>query len=119
MKTTQQEFYANILRIVQILPSGSVTTYGELAKAAGRPNGARQIGRALYQLRSNDPNLFVPWWRVVNAAGKISVSDVALQQKLLQKEGVEFSQPGCIKDFDNVRFPVDLLHIDNEHHLKP
>ena len=52
------------------VPPGTVVTYGQLARLAGLPNGARQVGRILGNL-PRDTQL--PWHRVINAAGKISL----------------------------------------------
>lgn len=73
------------------IPPGRVITYGELARRAGMPNGARQVGRMLAQLPAGSQ---LPWHRVVNAQGKLSFPpDSAVfntQKELLEQEGVQF-----------------------------
>jgi methylated-DNA-protein-cysteine methyltransferase-like protein len=69
-----------------------VATYGQVAEVAGLPRRARLVGRALREL---DEGSDVPWHRVVNAAGKISIradglGHDELQAKLLRREGVRF-----------------------------
>ena len=75
------------------VPAGKIVTYGQLAELAGLPRAARLIG---YILRNLPSETRLPWHRVINAAGKISLgpeSDSGLQQRtLLQEEGVIFNQ---------------------------
>ena len=72
------------------IPAGRVIAYGQLAKLAGLTNGARQVGRILCNLPKAS-NL--PWHRVVNAQGKISLPQNSVahqeQQQRLIAEGVE------------------------------
>jgi methylated-DNA-protein-cysteine methyltransferase-like protein len=88
--TTYQRIYAVVRRI----PLGCVSTYGRVAIIA-RASGPRQVGYALHALRDDAS---VPWHRVVNAAGRISVGGAsAVTQRLkLHGEGVEFSVGGRI-----------------------
>jgi len=64
-------FYRRIYRVVRHIPKGRVATYGVVARLAGRPGAARTVGWALSALPDEGD---VPWWRVVNAAGRISLS---------------------------------------------
>src|SRR6188508_3325016 len=81
--------YERIYAMVRRVPRGRVATYGQIARLAGLPGHARQVGYALHALSSATA---VPWQRVVNAAGAISVraSGGLSQRLLLEKEGVEF-----------------------------
>ncbi len=84
-------FREAVLRVVRSVPAGKVTTYGEVAILAGRPNHARQVGAILYGLRDSEVD-DVPWQRVINAGGGISTYKVGsgeLQVALLRSEGVE------------------------------
>lgn len=85
--------YAAVMRI----PSGSVATYGQIARVADLPGRARQVGYALHALPDGSP---VPWQRVVNARGEISLSTLGGgaegQRRLLRAEGVEFDRRGRI-----------------------
>lgn len=88
--------YERIWAVVRRVPRGRVATYGQVARLAGLVNGARQAGYALHALR---PHTAVPWHRVVNAAGGISLSDVAgavTQRLLLEREGVRFDAAGRV-----------------------
>ncbi len=86
-----------IYAIVERIPRGCVATYGQIAKLAGLPNGARQIGYALSALPNPEE---IPWHRVVNAKGEISMRanpDYAeLQKQLLIAEKVCFDANGRI-----------------------
>ena len=82
--------YAKIYAVVRRIPRGRVATYGQVAKLAGLPGRARQVGYALHALRSSTG---VPWQRVVNASGSVSLPAMrggVTQRLLLQREGVEF-----------------------------
>jgi methylated-DNA-protein-cysteine methyltransferase-like protein len=77
---------------VRRIPKGWIATYGQVAAMAGLPRRARLVGRVLQLL---DPKTKIPWHRVVNARGEVSYSlsrngGDALQQRLLEREGIEF-----------------------------
>lgn len=63
----------------------------------GQPRAARAVGRALCALEDGSD---VPWWRVVNRNGEISIKCTihgpALQRALLEGEGIEFDRAGRI-----------------------
>jgi methylated-DNA-protein-cysteine methyltransferase related protein len=71
---------------IRKIPKGKVSTYGDVARAAGFPGCARQVVWALRNARG------LPWHRVVGAGGKISLTgENALEQRLrLESEGVVF-----------------------------
>lgn len=82
--SSYQAFYQIIARI----PAGKVATYGQIALLAGLPGQARQVGYALHAL----PNPELPWHRVVNARGRLSLRQGAeLQRSLLEAEGIQFT----------------------------
>ncbi len=96
MDTTPPHFYRQVYAVVRRIPRGRVTSYGRVARMLGRPNAARAVGYALAALankRETDPP--VPWYRVINHAGRISTPDMdggaSLQMKLLRAEGVVVS----------------------------
>ena len=79
-----------IVELIGAIPRGRVATYGQIAAMAGLANGARQVARLLHS--SSDKHR-LPWHRVINAAGSISLAPGAgfeLQRALLEKEGVVF-----------------------------
>jgi methylated-DNA-protein-cysteine methyltransferase-like protein len=79
-----------ILTAVKRIPRGRVSTYGNIAEVAGLPRRARLVGTVLRQTPSM---LKVPWFRVVNASGRISFpinSDAYERQRSqLEAEGIE------------------------------
>lgn len=89
--------YRRIYRAVRRIPCGCVATYGQVARAAGLPGGARQVGYALHALDESDG---VPWHRVINARGTISRRAdpmyVDLQRRMLEAEGVLFDANGRV-----------------------
>jgi methylated-DNA-protein-cysteine methyltransferase-like protein len=84
-------------RVVRRIPRGRVSTYGTVARAAGVPGAARQVGYALAALPDGTD---VPWQRVVNARGEVSPRRLPgpdlLQRKLLEAEGVRFDARGRV-----------------------
>lgn len=90
-------FYDRVYDAVRRIPAGRVTTYGHVAALCGNPRAARTVGWALHALPEDTD---VPWQRVVNAKGGISIGKVgvppALQRALLEDEGVEFRDNGTI-----------------------
>ncbi|OIO88927.1 MAG: hypothetical protein AUK03_15405 [Anaerolineae bacterium CG2_30_64_16] len=97
-------FFERVYLLVQQIPRGKVASYGQIAALLGHPRAARTVGWALNALtpaRAEE----VPWQRVINHAGRISISradmDATLQRQLLEEEGVEFDARG---DVDMRRF---------------
>jgi methylated-DNA-protein-cysteine methyltransferase related protein len=93
-------FKALVWKIVQQIPPGKVCSYGKIASLIPPPPGmdppdyqafgARWVGGAM----ANSPE-GVPWQRVVNAQGKISLKPgrgYEQQRQLLIEEGIEFDQ---------------------------
>jgi methylated-DNA-protein-cysteine methyltransferase related protein len=83
-----------VYAIVRRIPAGRVATYGQVATLAGFPGRARQVGYALAALPSGTA---VPWHRVINAQGRLSL-DVSIagsaglaQRQRLEAEGVRFA----------------------------
>jgi methylated-DNA-protein-cysteine methyltransferase-like protein len=87
-------FFRSVWDVVRRVPPGRVTTYGAVSGiVTGRPTAARTVGWALHAL----PEALVdevPWWRVINAAGRISTScrehSAEEQRARLEAEGVVF-----------------------------
>ncbi|MFZ5434637.1 MAG: MGMT family protein [Calditrichota bacterium] len=84
--------YRKIFRTIKKIPRGRVATYGQIARLSGFPGQARLVGYALHALR-NDVADDVPWYRVINAQGMVSLpneDDAELQRGLLRREGIVF-----------------------------
>ena len=83
------EFTALVVEIIKSIPKGKVATYGQVAKLAGSPRGARQVVRILHtQTRKHG----LAWHRMINSKGQIAIKDAygAEEQKSkLLAEGVE------------------------------
>ena len=84
-----------VLAVVKKVPYGKVASYGQIARITGGGTSARMVGYALAANHGKDP---VPWQRVINVKGKISLTgpDGAMQRQLLEDEGVIFSPQGVI-----------------------
>jgi methylated-DNA-protein-cysteine methyltransferase-like protein len=78
-------FEAAVKRVLRAVPKGDVVTYGEVALEAGYPRLSRAVGALL--ARGDDATL--PWWRVVNASGRLVPDHEAEQARRLRAEGVE------------------------------
>lgn len=91
--------YQQIYDVVRSIPPGKVASYGQIAEIVGRCS-ARMVGYALAALKTNGSLSDVPWQRVINAQGRISVHGDglgnAIQEQLLRQEGVEFDAHGCV-----------------------
>lgn len=79
------------------IPRGRVSTYGGIARLAGLPRQARLVGYALHRLGASTT---VPWHRVINASGRIALSDAqgaATTQRLrLIAEGIVVGPGGRV-----------------------
>jgi methylated-DNA-protein-cysteine methyltransferase related protein len=90
--------YERIYAVIRRIPAGRVATYGQIAELAGLAGHARQVGYALYALPERST---VPWHRVVNVRGRLSLGTVIpegdVEQRIrLEIEGVEFDAEGKI-----------------------
>jgi methylated-DNA-protein-cysteine methyltransferase-like protein len=92
------DFSFQVYRMVQKIPLGQVTTYGTIATLIYSPRAARAVGQALRASSWGD--LVVPWHRVINAQGKISIRGElerpVLQRLLLEEEGIPFDRCGRV-----------------------
>ena len=94
----QTSTFERIYEIVRQIPAGRVATYGQIAALLGPGMPPRIVGFALHGLADNSD---VPWHRVVNSKGKISLradrgAFDCLQHQLLHRESVVFDQTGKI-----------------------
>ena len=98
----REDFFAEVWEVARRIPAGRVATYGQLARLAGCPAGMddaafrafgpRWAGGAMAHCPDD-----VPWYRVVNAQGRISDRPGAERQRpLLEEEGVAFDARGRI-----------------------
>ena len=76
-----------VWQVVASIPQGTVATYGQIAELAAAPRGARRVGRVLAGLPAESR---LPWHRVVNARGRVSLPGEAgrRQRCRLRAEGI-------------------------------
>lgn len=92
-----RKFFDDVYKIASRIPKGKVASYGQIAFLLGKPFFARMVGQAM----ANTPEyLDIPAHRVVNKAGAMApgyaFGGVGKQRELLEKEGVTFTENGCI-----------------------
>jgi methylated-DNA-protein-cysteine methyltransferase-like protein len=90
--------YERIYRAVRKVPRGKVTTYGAIARMAGLPRQARLVGYALSALHDGSS---LPWHRVINAQGRLSLERAGrasgvTQRLRLEREGVKVDAAGRV-----------------------
>ena len=80
-----------IWQVIAMIPEGKVSTYGDIAKHAGLAKAARRVGMAL---RGLPEDTRIPWHRVINSQGRISLPEGSAsqykQRERLESEGVVF-----------------------------
>jgi methylated-DNA-protein-cysteine methyltransferase related protein len=84
------------------IPRGSVATYGDVARMAGSPRSAREVGRTMASLPEGSD---VPWWRVINRRGEIVLRADGMEEQAarLAAEGIDCGAGGRI-DLDRYRW---------------
>jgi methylated-DNA-protein-cysteine methyltransferase-like protein len=95
-KAPGDSFTRRACAVIKRIPRGRVATYGQLALLAGNPHGARQIVRVL---NSSSEKHNLPWHRVINREGKISLPrgrGYELQKAKLEDEGIAFDSNDMI-----------------------
>jgi methylated-DNA-protein-cysteine methyltransferase-like protein len=90
-------FNEKVYAVVRRIPKGKVLSYSRVAALLNVPRGARAVGWALRALPHDSD---VPWHRVINAEGKISIRmaghNAIEQQTRLEAEGVKFTPEGHV-----------------------
>jgi len=85
-----------IIQAIKAIPKGKVSSYRDVAVAAGLPNGARQTVRVLHSLTEK---FDLPWYRVIRSNGSIALKEGEgreLQIRLLRAEEVEVTPDGLV-----------------------
>jgi methylated-DNA-protein-cysteine methyltransferase related protein len=88
--------HSRIIKVLRRLPRGKVATYGQIGALAGNPHAARQV---VWVLHTHAEKLRLPWFRVINSKGIISLpkgEGFELQRARLKKEGVKVAVDGTI-----------------------
>lgn len=89
-------FTQKVKTLIRQIPAGKVATYGLIAALAGNPRAARQVAWILHSSSAADQ---LPWHRVVNRKGKISLKPFEgyeVQKQLLLQEEVVFDEKDAI-----------------------
>ncbi|MFO0881857.1 MAG: MGMT family protein [Candidatus Saccharimonadales bacterium] len=85
---TDSRFKNDVYRLVALIPTGKVMTYGQIAALCGHPGAARVVGQIAHFGPTD-----LPWQRVVNARGGLAAGFVPDgrhgQARMLEAEGVE------------------------------
>ena len=92
MSRLSEQLIYEILSVVEEIPAGRVSTYGQIAALIGREKNSRLVGKVLSMAEYYGS---YPCHRVVNAAGRTAPGWTE-QRKLLEAEGVEFKPSGCV-----------------------
>ncbi len=98
--TMKKSFDLRVYEAVSHIPFGQVATYGQISDLIGAYGCARQIGWSLKRLRLPSP---IPWHRVINAKGQVSMS--------ISREGTDWVQIDLLKSegvFINQAFKIQL-----------
>lgn len=93
-----EDYLEAVLDVVVLIPRGRVMTYGTIAEVVGDQlgrGGPRQVGQVLARAGSD-----VPWWRVVNAAGRPPRALRSRALAALRSEGCPLSDDGEADDVD-------------------
>ena len=113
------KLFPRVWEIVRQIPRGQVSNYGHIAELVGQGCDARRVG---YAMHATPKGSEVPWQRVVNREGKISLPGPSgeIQRKRLEAEGVQFDARGRI---DMKRFgwkgPDPAWAAEYGYHVKP
>jgi len=102
-------FSQKVKDTIKKIPRGKVATYGQIAAVAGNPRAARLV---VWLLNSSSQKDKLPWHRVVNSKGQISLKPghgYEIQKVMLLKEGVKFDDKEII-DFDRFLWIPSLGH---------
>lgn len=112
-------FTKRVITIIQSIPEGAVMTYGGIARAAGSPRAARQVVRILHSMSRKYK---LPWHRVINSKGMISLTEDesgSLQQLYLLGEGIVFDERGVV-DLERYQYdPAPWLELEPEQDFNP
>ncbi|WP_426753742.1 MGMT family protein [Myxococcus sp. Y35] len=90
---TPPPFSKAVWQAVRAIPRGQVRSYAQVALYAGRPGAARGVGREMATL-PHQPDVPLPWWRVIRSDGTLAPQVAHEQARRLRAEGVEVAQRG-------------------------
>ncbi len=101
----ESAFKNRVIDIIRLIPHGKVASYGQIALYAGLPRAAREVGWILKASKDD-----MPWWRVLNNSGRISIegnweADKGLQRKLLEAEAIAIREDFTL-DIEQYRWRI-------------
>lgn len=105
----KNQFSQRVFELAISIPPGRVTTYGNLAKAAG---AGGQAARSVSSILSKSPNPgVIPWHRIVYAGGRVWLTDECSESRreLYELEGIHINNKGVIMDFEEIIFDFSEL----------
>jgi len=108
-KNPNRDFTAEVIRLIKSIPRGKVATYGQIAFLAGFYPSVRRV---VWILHSCSEKEGLPWHRVVNRRGAISLKPGAgyeTQKEMLKKEGIVFDERDRI-DLERYLWEPDGKH---------
>jgi methylated-DNA-protein-cysteine methyltransferase-like protein len=96
-----------IIEALRTVPRGKVSSYRDIARAAGFPNGARQVVRVLHSMGEK---YSLPWHRIIRSDGSVALEGPGrdLQITLLRAEGISVSKQGRV-DLEIYRWPYEKI----------
>jgi methylated-DNA-protein-cysteine methyltransferase-like protein len=113
------KLFARVYEVVKQVPRGKVASYGQIAEIVGAGCDARMVG---YAMAGTPEGNDIPWQRIVNREGKISLPGKGgvIQRMRLEAEGIVFDARGRI---DLKRFgwrgPDPAWATEHGYHVKP
>lgn len=96
MNQDRDSFSDRVKKLIKSIPPGKVATYGQIAMMAGNPRGVRAV---VWILHSSSRQADLPWHRVINSKGRISLppgQGYEGQKSRLQAEGIKFDSHDSI-----------------------
>ena len=78
-----ERFYDRVFAVVRRIPRGRVASYGLVAKLAGSPRAARQVGMVMRLAHG------IPWWRVLGADGDVRIMRPDYRREQVERLGAE------------------------------
>lgn len=103
------QFSQRVWELAISIPPGRVSTYGNLAKAAG---AGGQAARSVSSILGKFPNQgAIPWHRIVYAGGRVWMTDECSESRkeMYELEGIEVNDKGYIVDFEEILFDFSEL----------
>ena len=92
----KSKFSHRVKQLIKAIPHGKVATYGQIASQAGNSRASRQVAWILHSCSEKDD---LPWHRVINSKGRISLppqGGYEVQKKLLELEDIAFKENDSI-----------------------